>query len=56
MLFRSIHSCKIVTDADLVAHQSYEIELADADHLNRLLRAIKNIDGVYEARRGDSDA
>lgn len=52
----NIHSCKIVTDADLVAHQSYEIELADTDHLNRLLRAIRNIDGVYEARRGADDA
>lgn len=42
-----IHSCVITTDSDLVAHQKFEIELADTDHLNRLSKAIKHVEGVY---------
>jgi GTP pyrophosphokinase len=47
----SIHSCSVRTNADMVAHQRHEVELADSEHLDRLLRALKGVDGVYSARR-----
>jgi GTP diphosphokinase / guanosine-3',5'-bis(diphosphate) 3'-diphosphatase len=47
----SILSANVSTNRDRVAVSRFTFEMAEAKHLTHLLRAIKNIEGVYEARR-----
>jgi len=47
----SILSANVSTNRDRVAISRFTFEMAEAKHLKHLLRAIKNIEGVYEAHR-----
>jgi GTP pyrophosphokinase len=47
----SILSANVTTNRDRVAVSRFTFEMAEAKHLNQLLRAIKNIEGVYDAHR-----
>lgn len=52
----NIQSCQVNTGSDMVAHQHYEFELSDTEHLEKLLEALSLVEGVYSARREMSDA
>jgi guanosine-3',5'-bis(diphosphate) 3'-pyrophosphohydrolase len=47
----SILSANVTTNRDRVATSRFTFEMAEAKHLKHLLRAIKNIEGVYDAQR-----
>ncbi|MEO5724023.1 MAG: bifunctional (p)ppGpp synthetase/guanosine-3',5'-bis(diphosphate) 3'-pyrophosphohydrolase [Ilumatobacteraceae bacterium] len=47
----NIVSCSTHTGGDRVAKMRFEFEMADASHLDVVLRTIKNIDAVYDAYR-----
>jgi GTP pyrophosphokinase len=47
----NIVACSTHTGLDRVAKMRFEFELADANHLDAVLRTIKNIDAVYDAYR-----
>ncbi|MGA0194290.1 MAG: ACT domain-containing protein, partial [Ilumatobacteraceae bacterium] len=47
----NIVSCSTHTGNDRVAKMRFEFELADAGHLESVIRMIKRIDGVYDASR-----
>jgi guanosine-3',5'-bis(diphosphate) 3'-pyrophosphohydrolase len=47
----SILSANVTTNRDRVAVSRFTFEMAEAKHLKHLLRAIKNIEGVYDAQR-----
>jgi GTP pyrophosphokinase len=47
----NIVSCETVTGADRVAKMRFEFELANAAHLESVVRTIKSIDSVYDAYR-----
>jgi GTP pyrophosphokinase len=47
----NIVACSTNTGGDRVAKMRFEFELADASHLDSVLRMIKNIDSVYDAYR-----
>jgi guanosine-3',5'-bis(diphosphate) 3'-pyrophosphohydrolase len=47
----NIVACSTHTGNDRVAKMRFEFELADASHLDSVLRTIKTIDGVYDAYR-----
>jgi guanosine-3',5'-bis(diphosphate) 3'-pyrophosphohydrolase len=47
----SILSANVTTNRDRVAVSRFTFEMAEAKHLKHLLRAIKNIEGVYDAHR-----
>jgi GTP diphosphokinase / guanosine-3',5'-bis(diphosphate) 3'-diphosphatase len=47
----NIVACSTNTGGDRVAKMRFEFELADAGHLDSVLRMIKNIDAVYDAYR-----
>ena len=47
----NIVACSTHTGNDKVAKMRFEFELADAGHLDAVLRTIKNVDGVYDAYR-----
>jgi GTP diphosphokinase / guanosine-3',5'-bis(diphosphate) 3'-diphosphatase len=47
----SIVSCNITTGADRVAKMRFEFELGDVSHLETLLRAVREIDSVYDVHR-----
>ncbi|MDT4917355.1 MAG: diphosphokinase / guanosine-3,5-bis(diphosphate) 3-diphosphatase, partial [Pseudonocardiales bacterium] len=47
----SILSANVTTNRDRVAVSRFTFEMAEAKHLGHLLRAIKNIEGVYDAHR-----
>ena len=47
----NIVACSTHTGTDKVAKMRFEFELADAGHLDAVLRTIKNVDGVYDAYR-----
>jgi GTP pyrophosphokinase len=47
----SILSATVTTNRDRVAVSRFTFEMAEAKHLKHLLRAIKNIEGVYDAHR-----
>ena len=47
----SILSANVSTNRDRVAVSRFTFEMAEAKHLGHLLRAIKNVDGVYDAYR-----
>ena len=55
----NIVACSTNTGSDRVAKMRFEFELADPNHLESVLRMIKNIDAVYDAYRivpgGSSD-
>jgi GTP pyrophosphokinase len=55
----NIVACSTNTGSDRVAKMRFEFELADPNHLESVLRMIKNIDAVYDAYRivpgGQSD-
>jgi GTP pyrophosphokinase len=55
----NIVSCSTQTGSDRVARMRFEFEFSDPNHLQAMLRMIKNIDGVYDAYRllpGTADA
>ena len=55
----NIVSCTTQTGSDRVARMRFEFEFSDPNHLQAMLRIIKNIDGVYDAYRllpGTADA
>ena len=47
----NIVACTTQTGLDRVAKMRFEFELADPNHLDAVLRTIKNIDGVYDSYR-----
>ena len=47
----NIVACSTHTGSDRVAKMRFEFEMADAGHLDAVLRTIRHIDGVYEAYR-----
>jgi GTP pyrophosphokinase len=47
----SILTASVSTNRDRVAVSTFTFEMAEAKHLGHLLRAIKNVDGVYDAHR-----
>jgi guanosine-3',5'-bis(diphosphate) 3'-pyrophosphohydrolase len=47
----NIVSCSTHTGGDRVAKMRFEFEMADASHLESVLRTIKQIDAVYDAYR-----
>ena len=47
----NILSCTMTTGDDREAGMRFELELGDADHLSVVLRAVRGIDGVYDATR-----
>ena len=47
----SIVSSSTSTNRDRVATITFTFEMAEAKHLGHLLRAIKNVDDVYDAHR-----
>jgi len=47
----NIVSCTTQTGSDRVARMRFEFEFSDPNHLQAMLRMIKNIDGVYDAYR-----
>ena len=47
----NIVTCSTVTGDDRVAKMRFEFEMADASHLESVLRTIKQIDAVYDAYR-----
>ena len=44
-------SCNTTTGSDRVAKMRFEFELSDVSHLDSVLKAIKDIDSVYDAYR-----
>jgi GTP pyrophosphokinase len=46
----NIVACSTVTGADRVARMRFDFELANAGHLDSVMRTIKNIDAVFEVR------
>jgi GTP pyrophosphokinase len=46
----NIVECSTVTGADRVARMRFDFELANAGHLESVMRTIKNIDAVFEVR------
>ena len=47
----NVISCNTTTGADRVAKMRFEFELSDVSHLDSVLKAIKDIDSVYDAYR-----
>ena len=47
----NVLGCTTHTGADRVAHQRFDFELADPSHLEAILRAVRNIDSVFDAYR-----
>ncbi len=47
----NIVACSTHTGGDRVAKMRFEFEMADAGHLDSVMRTIKTIDGVYDAYR-----
>jgi GTP pyrophosphokinase len=47
----SILSATVTTNRDRVAVSRFTFEMAEAKHLGHLLRAIRNVDGVYDVYR-----
>jgi hypothetical protein len=47
----NIVACSTHTGSDRVASMRFEFEMADPNHLDAVLRTIKNIDAVYDAYR-----
>jgi GTP pyrophosphokinase len=47
----NIVACSTHTGSDRVAKMRFEFEMADASHLEAVLRTIKQIDSVYDAYR-----
>ncbi|MFT7597282.1 MAG: guanosine-3',5'-bis(diphosphate) 3'-pyrophosphohydrolase [Acidimicrobiales bacterium] len=47
----NIVSSTAVTGADRIARLKFEFEIADPSHLDNLLRAVRKIDGIYDAYR-----
>ena len=47
----SILSANVSTNRDRVAFSRFTFEMAEAKHLGHLLRAIKQVDGVYDVYR-----
>jgi GTP pyrophosphokinase len=51
----SILSATVSTNRDRVAVSKFTFEMAEAKHLGHLLRAIRNVDGVYDVYRVHSN-
>jgi GTP pyrophosphokinase len=47
----SILSATVTTNRDRVATSRFTFEMAEAKHLGHLLRAIRTVQGVYDAYR-----
>jgi GTP pyrophosphokinase len=47
----NILACSTQTQSDRIARLRFEFELADPDHLDSILAAVKRIGSVYEAAR-----
>jgi len=47
----NILSASVTTNRDRVAVSRFTFELAEAKHLGHVLRAIKSVNGVYDAYR-----
>ena len=52
----NILSASVSTNRDRVAISKFTFELADAKHLGHLLRAVRNVEGVYDVYRISSAA
>jgi GTP pyrophosphokinase len=51
----NIVACSTVTGADRVARMRFDFELANAAHLDSVMRTIKNIDAVFEVRNAGDE-
>jgi GTP pyrophosphokinase len=47
----NIIACNTVTGSDRISTMRFDFELADAEHLESLIHAIKGIDSIYDAYR-----
>jgi GTP pyrophosphokinase len=47
----NILACTTVTQPDRIARLRFEFELADPDHLDSILGAVKRVGSVYDAAR-----
>jgi len=47
----NILSAAVTTSRDRVALSKFTFEMGDPEHLRHVLKAVRNIDGVYDARR-----
>ncbi len=47
----NILSASVTTNRDRVAHSKFTFEMGDPKHLGHVLRAVRTIDGVYDAYR-----
>ncbi|HEX5144547.1 MAG TPA: ACT domain-containing protein, partial [Mycobacterium sp.] len=52
----NILSASVNTNRDRVAISNFTFELGDAKHLGHLLRAVRNVEGVYDVYRVTSAA
>jgi GTP pyrophosphokinase len=52
----NILSASVATNRDRVAVSKFTFELGDAKHLGHLLRAVRNVEGVYDVYRVSSAA
>ncbi|MFM8390544.1 MAG: RelA/SpoT family protein, partial [Actinomycetota bacterium] len=51
----NIVACSTVTGADRVARMRFDFELANAGHLESVMRTIQNIDSVFEVRNAGNE-
>ena len=51
----NIVACSTVTGVDRVARMRFDFELANAAHLESVMRTIKNIDSVFEVRNAGNE-
>ena len=47
----NILGCETRSGADRVTNMKFDVELGDPEHLDSVLRSIRNLDGVYDAYR-----
>ena len=47
----NIIACNTVTGSDRISKMRFDFELGDSDHLDALIRSIKQIDSIYDAYR-----
>jgi GTP diphosphokinase / guanosine-3',5'-bis(diphosphate) 3'-diphosphatase len=47
----NIIACNTITGSDRISKMRFDFELGDANHLDSLIRSIKQIDSIYDAYR-----
>ncbi len=47
----NIIACNTITGSDRISKMRFDFELGDSNHLDALIRSIKQIDSIYDAYR-----